>query len=191
MKLLVAVITFALTLVGLFFIETVKSPKEDYAQIIEALKEGNINTAISVAPSPTKNKFQVAAPNHTFTKEKLIHPTPNTPKSDQQTSSALGQSSLPSPAQPLSPILTLTPIQTSSLQSASTPTPTYLPITTPTPAPAASHVFYTSSYRTAKYYYCDTDNSWKSLSSSYLKSYPSESALLQDYPSRILHEPCK
>jgi len=191
MKLLVAVITFALTLGGLFLIETVGSPKEDYAQIIEALKEGNTNTTISVAPFPTKNRFQVSTSNPIFAKERPIHPTPITPKSNQQTSPTLEQTSLPSPTQAPSPILTFTPIQTSSTQSASTPTSAYLPTATPTLTPAASHIFYTSSYQTAKYYYCDTDSSWKSLSSGYLKSYPSESALLQDYPTRILHEPCK
>lgn len=62
MKLLVAVITFALTLGGLFLIETVRSPKEDYAQIIEALKEGNTSATVSVAPSPIKGQFQTLIP---------------------------------------------------------------------------------------------------------------------------------
>lgn len=54
----------------------------------------------------------------------------------------------------------------------------------------SGHVFYTSSYRTSKYYYCDTDEGWKSLTSEYLKSFQSEKALLEMYPSKTLHEPC-
>ncbi|MFA7309059.1 MAG: thermonuclease family protein [Patescibacteria group bacterium] len=60
----------------------------------------------------------------------------------------------------------------------------------PVPTTTSSHVFYTSSYHTAQYYYCDTDNGWKGLSPSYLKSFPSAEALLKVY-SRTLHEPCK
>lgn len=51
--------------------------------------------------------------------------------------------------------------------------------------------FYTSSHSSAKYYYCDSDLGWKSLSASNLKSFSSETALLASYPSRTLHEPCK
>lgn len=62
-------------------------------------------------------------------------------------------------------------------------------------APAATqpvgHTFYTSSYYTSKYYYCDTDPGWKSLSTTYLKSYPSETDLLSAFPSRTLHQPCE
>jgi hypothetical protein len=190
MKLLIAVITFALTLGGLFLIETTKSPKENYAQIIEALKEGNTSTVVSAAPSParTRNQFQTPASTPTSVEAGLLQgmPTPVPQKSP-----TMRQMSTPTPTQTLGPIPTSTPIQTSAPQSTLAPTSTYLPTTTPTPMPAAGHIFYTSSYRTTKYYYCDTDNGWKNLSSDYLKSYPSESALLQDYPARILHEPCK
>ena len=61
----------------------------------------------------------------------------------------------------------------------------------PTPTQPSGHTFYLSTYYTSKYYYCDTDEGWKSLSSQYLKSYTSEQALLSAYPSRTLHEPCK
>lgn len=54
----------------------------------------------------------------------------------------------------------------------------------------SNHTFYTSSYRTSKYYYCDTDPGWKGLSPKYLKSFSSETELLKSY-SRTLHEPCK
>jgi micrococcal nuclease len=56
---------------------------------------------------------------------------------------------------------------------------------------SAGHIFYLSIYYTATYYYCDTDDGWKSLSSKYLKSYPSQAALLVDYPSRTLHAACE
>ncbi len=59
------------------------------------------------------------------------------------------------------------------------------------PDEASGHIFYTSGYFTSKYYYCDTDSDWKSLSEKYLESYPSEAALLKVYPSKTLHEPCK
>ena len=56
---------------------------------------------------------------------------------------------------------------------------------------SSGHTFYLSTYYSAKLYYCDTDDGWKSLSTNYLKSYVSEQALLTAYPSRTLHEPCK
>jgi micrococcal nuclease len=59
------------------------------------------------------------------------------------------------------------------------------------PTQANGHTFYVSSHYSAKYYYCDTDNGWKGLSPTYLKSYPSEQALLADYPTKTLHEACK
>ncbi len=75
--------------------------------------------------------------------------------------------------------------------AAATSSPPATP-TQPTPvAQSSGHVFYLSTYYTAKYYYCDTDPGWKSLSSQYLKSYPSEQALLAAYPSRTLHASCE
>lgn len=59
------------------------------------------------------------------------------------------------------------------------------------PTQSGSHIFYLSTYYTARYYYCDTDSGWKSLSPKYLKSYSSEVALLKDYPTQTLHEACK
>jgi micrococcal nuclease len=66
----------------------------------------------------------------------------------------------------------------------------------PAPAPplqtaGGGHTFYTSSHSSAKFYYCDTDPQWEGLSKRYLKSFPSENALLTSYPSRALHEPCE
>jgi micrococcal nuclease len=53
------------------------------------------------------------------------------------------------------------------------------------------HVFYLSTHWSAVYYYCDTDEVWKKLSKSYLKSYTSEDELLKNFPKRTLHEACK
>lgn len=58
-------------------------------------------------------------------------------------------------------------------------------------APAGGHIYYTSSYRTSKTYYCDTDSAWKNLSKSYLESFSSESELLAKYPNKKLNEPCE
>lgn len=74
-----------------------------------------------------------------------------------------------------------------------TPSPTPAPTPTPVPnlAPSTGHIFYTSSYYSATLYYCDTDDGWKSLSKTYLKSFSSEELLLASYPIRALHEPCR
>jgi len=53
------------------------------------------------------------------------------------------------------------------------------------------HIFYTSRHYKSVLYYCDTDLTWQSLSKSYLESYTSTTALLQKYPTKTLHEPCK
>ena len=63
-------------------------------------------------------------------------------------------------------------------------------ITNTTAQTQESSVFYLSTYRTSKYYYCESDSAWQNLSEKYLKSYPSKEALLEDYPTQILHEPC-
>ncbi len=53
------------------------------------------------------------------------------------------------------------------------------------------HIYYVSSYRSAKYYYCDTDSAWKNLSPKYLRQFNSAEELLREFPGRILHEACK
>lgn len=68
---------------------------------------------------------------------------------------------------------------------------TATPSTETVQAPAGGHIYYTSSYRTSKTYYCDTDAAWKNLSKSYLESFSSESELLAKYPNKKLNEPCK
>ena len=74
---------------------------------------------------------------------------------------------------------------------ASAPTPTPTPTPQQNLAPSTGHIFYTSSHYSAKLYYCDTDDGWKSLSKSYLKSFSTAAQLLTAYPVRTLHEPCK
>ncbi len=53
------------------------------------------------------------------------------------------------------------------------------------------HSFYTSSHPTAKYYYCDSDPGWKSLSTSNLRTFSTSDELLDAFPNRELHEPCE
>lgn len=64
--------------------------------------------------------------------------------------------------------------------------------TAPPPPPPVSdgHTWYVSSHYSSKFYYCDTDPGWQGLSERYLESYPSEAALIADYPYHTLHEPC-
>lgn len=50
--------------------------------------------------------------------------------------------------------------------------------------------YYTSSHYTAKYYYPEACDGWKSLSESYLKVFNSLSELLVKYPSRTLSPNC-
>lgn len=61
----------------------------------------------------------------------------------------------------------------------------------PAVAEGGGHTFYTSSHSSAKYYYCDTDPGWKSLSTANLRSFSSEVDLRNAFSSRTLHEPCK
>ncbi len=55
------------------------------------------------------------------------------------------------------------------------------PVVVPAVEEGGGRTFYTSSHSTAKYYYCDTDPGWKSLSTTNLRSFSSESALLASY----------
>jgi micrococcal nuclease len=57
--------------------------------------------------------------------------------------------------------------------------------------PPGEHKWYTSSYYSSKYYYCDTDDQWEGLSKTYLKEFNSAGELLAAYPTRTLHEPCR
>lgn len=86
---------------------------------------------------------------------------------------------------------------TQPAQIPSTPGPTAEQSSTqPNDAPnnalnTSSHTYYMSTYHTARFYYCDTDDAWNGLSPTYLVSYPSEATLLADHPTRQLHEVCR
>jgi micrococcal nuclease len=51
--------------------------------------------------------------------------------------------------------------------------------------------FYTSSYRTSKYYYPESCNEWQNLSTKYLKSFNSLDELLAKYPSKTKNPNCE
>ena len=137
MRLLVIVLTFGITVGGLFLFENYKTrPQEqDYARIVSDLSKTD-------APAPT----------------------------------------LRSPAK--------TPYKTSRSTVTQISKPTASPSTTHSPSPK-THIYYTSSSASAKYYYCDTDSGWKNLSKANLKQFSSPEELLKSYPTRVLHEPCK
>lgn len=196
MRIFVASIAFAVTLGGLFLFENYKTrpQEENYAQIIQGLQ----NTANASKPKSLTKSNKINPPIQSKNKTTVSPSSLLTPSFNPTNTPVITtRSSQPSPP-------TATPLQTplplpSPTPTTSTPTPT--PTTTtvvapvgsnqPTPIPTASHIFYTSSYITAKYYYCDTDDAWKTLSTKYLKSFPSQEELLKPYPSRTLHEACK
>jgi endonuclease YncB( thermonuclease family) len=103
--------------------------------------------------------------------------------------------SKPAPTAPAPAAPTSSPERTGSETPSSTPNvpvmaePTPQP-TAPVSAAPSGHTWYTSSHFRAEYYYCDTDEQWKALSPSYLKSFSSPEALLAKY-KRVLHEACK
>jgi micrococcal nuclease len=71
-------------------------------------------------------------------------------------------------------------------------TPNITPVPSQTTTTNSSAVkYYTSSYRTAKYYYPASCQEWQSLSPSYLKAFDSLEALLEAYPSRTLSPQCQ
>lgn len=73
------------------------------------------------------------------------------------------------------------------------PVPTSTQISTPTPTPdstVTAGIYYTSSYHTSKYYYPESCNGWKGLSSKYLRSFSSLDELLQAFPNRMLNPHC-
>lgn len=50
--------------------------------------------------------------------------------------------------------------------------------------------YFTSSYAGSHYYYKRCDNAWKGLSTTYLRGFTSNTALLAKYPTRVLHKRC-
>lgn len=84
----------------------------------------------------------------------------------------------------------VTPGTTAPIQQTAAPAPT--PQTTTTaPAASSTAAYYTSSYYSSKYYYPASCPAWKNLSSTYLVSFPSLSALLAKYPNQTLSPQCQ
>lgn len=81
--------------------------------------------------------------------------------------------------------------QTSTMGPSSSATPES-PVNPPSQAQSSSsaHTWYTSSYHTATFYYCDNDDEWRGLAPIYLEWFSSEEELLKKYPARVLHKPC-
>jgi len=133
----------------------------------------------------------------TISPKKITSPSPApavTPAQGSDASPNSPTASLPSAPAAATPFYE--PLST--LTATYSPTPEIQPevqTVSPTPTPviltSTSHIFYTSSYKTSKYYYCDTDTVWKTLKPENLKSFSSESELLSNFPTRTLHKPCK
>lgn len=189
-KLIVILVAWLTTLGGLFIFSSPVQPDSLTAQIAPS--------EFVSPPTPLPSKIRV-------TPAPRLAPSPTPSSVTPQSSFAPSDTPLPAaltPALSLTPTITIETIATpaSSPSTGSTGSPqadsgssaTPLPATTPTPSlsPATSHLFYTSSHWKAKYYYCDTDDGWKNLSATYLKTFSSEQELLANY-SRILHEPCQ
>lgn len=54
----------------------------------------------------------------------------------------------------------------------------------------STHIFYTSAEPEVKIYYCDTDQGWQQIPSISLKSFYSQSELLNMFPGRTLNQAC-
>lgn len=54
----------------------------------------------------------------------------------------------------------------------------------------SDYKYYTSSYYSARLYYCETDDWWKNLSKKYLKVFDTKEELLNEFPDRELSEEC-
>ncbi len=121
MKLLLAAVTFMATLGMLFLIGTGRPPKEDYARIVESLRERDAGVVVSVAPSLVKTR--------TFAQTPTLTPLISTlaPSPAPQNTPATSQISITLPV----------PTQTSSLTATLTPTPIPTPSPSVTPAPTS------------------------------------------------------
>jgi len=62
--------------------------------------------------------------------------------------------------------------------------------TAPPSSTTSGHTYYASIYPGANTIYCDTDGNWRTLSPSYLKSYPSLEAAMAALPGYHLRQPC-
>lgn len=89
----------------------------------------------------------------------------------------------------------IVPVPVEKVAASNSPSPAKVetpvaPKPTPTPIVKSSKKYYTSSHHSAKLYYPEDCDGWKSLSESYLRSFESLDALLAQYPSRTLSPQC-
>jgi len=56
-------------------------------------------------------------------------------------------------------------------------------------AGTGQHTWYTSASKSAKDYYCELDAGWKQIVAANLRSYPSEAALLAEWPGTRVKSP--
>ena len=56
-------------------------------------------------------------------------------------------------------------------------------------ADTGQHTWYTSASKSAKDYYCELDAGWKQIVAANLRSYPSEAALLAEWPGTRVKSP--
>ena len=184
-RLIIASAVFVGAISIAWFSGTSKTPPPQPALILPtAIVSTTITpmTSISAKQSLLPTRTTTATP----TASPIIMPI-KTPTSTPISIPTTTYTSTPAPTPIPTPIST--PTLTPTATPTATPAPSPTPSTTPTLTPTSSHLWYTSSYRTAKYYYCDTDNGWKTLTPQYLKTYNSPEELLAEY-SRILHAPC-
>ena len=96
--------------------------------------------------------------------------------------SVTGQAASALPRRAVAPLL--------AADSAPVAPETSAPTVTPSPtAVSTAHTWYTSSFGTAMYYFCDLDDGWKGLSPQYLQSYSTEQALLAEWAGQRVKHP--
>ncbi len=170
---LFAVFLVFLGTIGVMSLQNIhKGPQT--ASILTILPSSTTNTS-PIQPTKIKN---TPAPTLSLTSTTSIIITPSaTPIPTPNTST------IPTPLPTIS--------STSTPQSSPLIQPTQTSTITPPPTTTSGHTFYTSSHWKSKFYYCDTDPDWHTLSATYLKKFNSEQELLAAYPTHVLHEPCK
>ncbi|MGD0976747.1 MAG: hypothetical protein ABR875_00400 [Minisyncoccia bacterium] len=189
MRLLVAAISFAVTLGAILAVDKLGSPKnpadEMAAILASAQKTQEIQLSPTATPKTVRKNTAGAATAAPASPVSTISPTPipsSIAGADETTTTPITSmlvSAAPVPT-------TATPAPTAIPLATFSPTPTL----TLTPAPG-SHIYYTSqlAYPRSKYIYCDTDNNWKSLVNPL--SYSNLNDALAAFPSKTLHAPCK
>ena len=80
------------------------------------------------------------------------------------------------------------PTSVPSTPTVTVPTATPRPPTSVPQQPASDgHTWYTSSASNAQFYYCELDSGWQQLSAANLRSFQSQAALRDAFPSRTKH----